>query len=382
MLRLTQEADVICFSGGLPAPELFPIDRFREACDLVLTVNGRQALQYSPTEGYAPLRRLVAQMLQPYGLRAQESNVLITTGSQQATDLIGRLLLDSGDRIVVESPTYLGALQSFDIRQPRYTVVASDEDGMLVDELAPLFRMRPKFVYVLPNYQNPTGFTLSMERRRTLVALAQEWGVPVLEDDPYSQLRYEGELIPPVIALDAAGGNGGYCGSVVYHSTFSKVLAPGLRVGWVVAPAEVIQQLVDLKQGADLHTSTLSQMVAFEVARDGFLDEHVGRLREIYGHRRDVMLQTMEAHFPEEVTWTRPKGGLFLFVTLPDHVRAKEVLVESLRRMVAFVPGEAFFPAGGGENTFRLNFSNAKPDRIEEGIRRLGAILKAFCVHN
>jgi 2-aminoadipate transaminase len=221
-----------------------------------------------------------------------------------------------------------------------------------------------------------------LERREKLVSLADSWGVPIVEDDPYSQLRYEGDPIPPLIALDAikhGGGKPGYGGSVLYHGTLSKLLAPGLRIGWVVAPHEVIQQLAALKQGIDLHTSTLTQMIAYEVARSGFLDQHIERLRAIYCHRRNVMLEAMESYLPAGVRWTRPCGGLFILVTLPSGIDAKEVLVKSLKRMVAFFPGEPFYPGGGGENTLRLNFSNAKPDRIVEGIRRLGEVLEPLC---
>jgi 2-aminoadipate transaminase len=381
MLRLTQQADVISFSGGLPAPELFPVERFRQAADLVLRVYGERALQYSPTEGYSPLRRWIASSLNRHGAGIDESNVLITTGSQQATELIGRLLIDEGDPVLVESPTYVGALQAFGVYRPRFVVVPNDADGLLVRELEPFLALEPKFLYVLPNFQNPSGTTLPLARRQDLVSLSHSWGVPVVEDDPYSQLRYEGEPIPPLLALDAQanGVERRYAGTVLYHGTLSKLLAPGLRVGWVVAASEVIQQLAALKQGVDLHTGTLAQMIAYEVAKGGFLEQHVDRLVQIYQGRRDVMLEAMEAYFPAEVRWTRPKGGLFILVTLPAGTDARDVLLESLKQMVAFVPGDSFFPTGGGENTFRLNFSNAKPDRIVEGIRRLGSALETFC---
>jgi len=382
ILKLTQQADIISFSGGLPAPELFPIERFRHAADIVLSACGQQALQYSPTEGFVPLRQLVAASLGRYGIQLGEDNVLITAGSQQALELVGRLFLDQGDRVLVESPTYVGALQALGIYRPHFTVVPSDGDGLLVDDLEPVLKTKPKFVYLLPNFQNPSGTTLSLDRRKKLVALATAWGVPIIEDDPYSQLRYEGEHISPLIALDAQQngvGRGTYDGTVLYHGTFSKSLAPGLRLGWVVAPTQVIRQLVALKQAVDLHTGTFVQMVAYEVARNGFLEQHVERLSETYRHRRDVMLAAMEDHFPAEVSWTRPQGGLFILATMPPGIDAREVLAESLKQMVAFVPGEPFFPDGGGQNTMRLNFSCAKPDRIQEGIRRLGAIIKTFC---
>ncbi len=379
MLKLTQRAGIISFSGGLPAPELFPVERFQQAADLVLRVYGQRALQYSPTEGYLPLRQWVAGSLSQSGTPVDESNVLITTGSQQATDLIGRLLIDQGDSILVESPTYVGALQAFGVYRPRFLVVPNDKDGLLVDELEPFLEAKPKFLYVLPNFQNPSGTTLTLERRQKLVSLSDSEAVPIVEDDPYGQLRYEGEPIPSLMALDAAQNCSGarcYAGNVLYHGTFSKLLAPGLRIGWVVGPPEVVRQLVRLKQGVDLHTSTLSQMIAYEVARSGFWEQHIELLRSRYRQRRDVMLEAMERYFPAGVRWTKPGGGLFIFVTLPEGVDAKDVLVESLKRMVAFAPGESFFPAGGGENSLRLNFSNAKPDGIVEGIKRLGSVLE------
>jgi 2-aminoadipate transaminase len=385
MLTLTQKADIISFSGGLPAPELFPVERFRQAAELVLTVYGKRALQYSPTEGYSPLRRWVATQLNRYGMHVDENNVLITTGSQQASELIGRLLIDQGDPILVESPTYVGALQAFGIYRPRYEVVPTDGDGLVVEALEPYLLTKPKLLYLLPNFQNPSGTTLPLVRRQQLVLLSEAHGVPIVEDDPYSRLRYEGETIPPLVALDAlqpGAKRPGIPGSVLYHGTFSKLLAPGLRIGWVVAPANVIQQLAVLKQGVDLHTGTLDQMIAYEVARSGFLDQHIERLTKIYRHRRNVMIEAMEAHFPDCVRWTRPSGGLFIFVTLPEGVIARDLLIKSLEQRVAFVPGNAFFPVGGGENTLRLNFSNAKPDRIVEGIKRLGKVLAAFCKHS
>ncbi len=382
MLTLTQKADIISFSGGLPAPELFPVERFRQAADLVLTVYGQRALQYSPTEGHSPLRRWVASQLNRHGMRVDENNVLITTGSQQASELIGRLLIDQGDPVLVESPTYVGALQAFGIYRPRYVVVPTDDDGLLVDALEPYFQAKPKLLYLLPNFQNPSGTTLPLVRREQLVRLSMVYSVPIVEDDPYSLLRYEGETLPPLLALDALRSDAvrpGVPESVLYHGTFSKLLAPGLRIGWVLAPADVIQQLAVLKQGVDLHTGTLDQMIAYEVARSGFLDQHVERLTKIYRHRRDVMLEAMTAYFPDSVQWTRPSGGLFIFVTLPQGVIARDLLIKALEQRVAFVPGNAFFPNGGGENTLRLNFSNAKPDRIVEGIKRLGKVLGTFC---
>jgi 2-aminoadipate transaminase len=306
-------------------------------------------------------------------------NVLITSGSQQALDLLGKVFINRGDRILVESPTYLGALQAWNAYGPEYVAVPFDDDGMQVDTLEEALRMGPKFIYVLPNFQNPTGVTLSLERRKALIELADRYGVPLVEDDPYGQLRYEGKHIPPVVVLDGQYRNhvgGTYHGNVIYMSTFSKTLAPGLRLAWVTAPAEVIRKLVQAKQGADLHTPTFNQMVAYETAKGGFLDQHIDKIRETYGERRLVMLKALEEHFPDGVKWTRPQGGMFLWVTLPEGMDAAELLPKAVDKMVAFVPGGPFHANGGGENTMRLNFSNAQPEMIREGISRLGQVLK------
>ncbi len=385
LLKLTEQPNVISFAGGLPAPEMFPVEEFRRASEKVLSEFGSRALQYGPTEGYLPLRKLIVEQMARYGIHAKEDNVLLTSGSQQALDVIGRLLINPGDKILTERPTYLGALQAWAAYQARYVTVPIDQDGMRTDLLSEALRSGPKFMYILPNFQNPGGVTLSLERRMKLIQMSEEQGVPIVEDDPYGQLRYSGEHLPPLVVLDcqnlesrACDGHGYYEGNVIYTSTFSKTLAPGLRLGWIVAPVEVIKRCVQAKQGMDLHTSTIIQMIAYEVARDGFLEQHVRRIRQIYAHRRDVMLDAMQRYFPEEVQWTRPAGGLFLWAWLPATMDAADVLAVAVEtQRVAFVPGNAFYPDGSGRNTMRLNFSNASPEMIEEGIRRLGAVLKA-----
>jgi 2-aminoadipate transaminase len=379
LLKLTEQGDIISFAGGLPAPELFPVERVAEAAERVLHEHGRQALQYSTTEGYRPLREMLARHTARYSLHITADNVLITSGSQQALDLIGKVFINPGDRILTESPTYLGALQAWNAYGAEYVTMRTDAHGMVTDELEAALRTGPKFMYVLPNFQNPGGTTLTLARRRRLVALADHYGVPIVEDDPYGQLRFEGEHLPPVAVLDERSlhrGEFSYSGNVIYLSTFSKILAPGLRLGWVVASPEVIAKLSQAKQGADLHTSTFTQMLAYEVAKGGFLDVHVRRLREVYKDRRDIMLEAMQEHFPADVSWTRPQGGLFLWVTLPESVDATQLLVKAIEHKVAFVPGAAFHPFGDGKNTFRLNFSNATPEAIREGIARLGEVLR------
>lgn len=385
LLKLTEQPDIISFAGGLPAPDVFPVKEFREACNRVLEEQGAQALQYSTTEGYRPLREMIARHTGRYSVKVTADHILITSGSQQALDFIGRLFLNRGDYVVVESPTYLGALQALNAYGAQYISVPSDEHGMIVDHLEEALRIGPKFIYVLPNFQNPSGSTLSEERRRRLVLLADQYGVPIVEDDPYGQLRYDGEHIPSVVYLDnhyRNDGEGEYAGNVIYLSTFSKLLSPGLRLAWVIAPPQVIRKLVMTKQAADLHTSSFNQYVAYEVAKGGFLDEHVKVIRATYKQRRDVMLEMMEEMFPREVRWTRPLGGMFLWGMMPEGVDAAEVLKVAIERKVAFVPGAAFHPNGGGENTMRLNFSFSSPETIREGITRLGVTMKEILKKN
>jgi 2-aminoadipate transaminase len=378
LLKLTERPDIISFGGGLPAPEVFPLKEFKDACNFVLDNYGAQALQYGTTEGYLPLREMIARHAGRYSVAVKPENILITSGSQQALDFIGRLFLNRGDYIVVESPTYLGALQAWNAYGAQYISVPMDENGMIVDELEKALRIGPKFIYVLPNFQNPTGATLSLERRQRIVELADKYGVPIVEDDPYGQLRYEGEHLPSLVYLDSQyrGDDGTYTGNVIYLSTFSKLLAPGIRLAWVVAPEQVIKRLVHTKQAADLHTATFNQMVAYEVGKGGFLDEHVKVIRSVYKERRDVMLETMEEIWPSSTSWTRPLGGMFLWGILPENMNATELIKKAIDRKVAFVPGEAFHANGGGKNTMRLNFSYSSPDVIREGTTRLGLLLR------
>jgi 2-aminoadipate transaminase len=379
LLKYAEQPDIISFAGGLPAPEVFPLKEFKDACNVVLAEHGAQALQYSTTEGYLPLREMIARHASRYMVEVTPDNILITSGSQQALDFVGRLFVNRGDWIVVESPTYLGALQAWNAYGAQYIPVPMDEQGMIVDRLEEALRYGPKFIYVLPNFQNPSGFTLSLERRKKVIELADKYGVPIVEDDPYGQLRYEGENIPSLVHLDSEfRGYDGECysGNVIYLSTFSKLLAPGLRLAWVIAPEEVIRKLVITKQAADLHTASFNQYVAYEVGKGGFLDEHVNYIRAVYKERRDVMLEMMDEMFPPEVHWTHPEGGMFLWGIMPEHMDAAEVLKIALKRKVAFVPGGAFHATGGGLNTMRLNFSYSNPDTIREGITRLGVTLK------
>ena len=378
LLKYTEKPDIISFAGGLPAPNVFPVEEFAAACERVLHEQGAAALQYSTTEGYLPLREMIARHSANYGIKITPENVLITSGSQQALDLLGKIFIDPGDRILVESPTYLGAIQAWKTYGAEFITVPMDNDGMNTDYLEEALLAGPKFIYVLPNFQNPTGVTLSLERRHRLFELADQYGVPIVEDDPYGQLRFEGEHLPSIVVLDSQFRDDNtpcYRGNVIYLSTFSKTLAPGIRLGWVIAPPEVIRKLVEAKQGSDLHTATFNQMVAYEVSRGGFLDRHIHLIRKVYGERRDLMFAAMDRFFPPGVDWTHPQGGLFLWGTMPTYIDAGDLLTACLERKVAFVPGEPFHPDGGGKNTMRINFSNATHGEIQEGISRIGSTI-------
>jgi 2-aminoadipate transaminase len=381
LLKLTERPDVISFGGGMPAPEIFPYEEVRLACERILNENGDKALQYGTTEGYNPLRQMIIKEATKNGQCCDLDNILVTSGSQQALDLLGKIFINPGDNILVESPTYLGALQAWNAYGAEYVVVKSDEHGMLPDSLEEGLRNNPKFMYVLPNFQNPTGITFSLERREKVVELADKYGVPIIEDDPYGQLRFEGENLPSLIKLDArmrGQENCRYDGNVIYLSTFSKILAPGIRLAWVIAPPEAVSKIVQAKQGADLNTSTFNQLMAYEVGKDGFISRHVEKIRAVYHERRDVMLDALDEHSPKNVHWTHPEGGLFLWVTLPEGNDAADLMKEALKQNVAFVPGSSFHPLGGGENTIRLNFSFCNPLTINEGIARLGVVFKTF----
>jgi 2-aminoadipate transaminase len=368
ILKVTAQPEVISFAGGLPAPESFPVARVQEATTSVLQHGGARALQYGPTEGVLPLREWVALEMTRRGTSATADQVLITTGSQQALDLLGKLFIDPGSEVAVEEPSYLGALQAWSVYQADYLTSSMDERGIVPEAFDRTLAHRPKLAYVLPNFQNPTGVSLSLERRREVAALARKHGVLLVEDDPYGKLRFHGEELPCLHSF--APDN------TLYLSTFSKTVAPGLRVAWVVGPQEIISRLAQLKQASDLHTSTLNQWIIHEVVKDGFLDTHIPFIRQLYAERCHAMLQALESYMPEGVHWTRPDGGMFLWVTLPEGMNAETLLLRAVEHKVAFVPGAPFFPQGGGQNTLRLNFTNATLERIQEGIMRLARVLE------
>ena len=372
LLKFAQIPDIISFAGGLPAPEVFPVREFRESSSFVLEESPERALQYGTTEGFLPLRRYLADKVSKYGVPAVPENILLTNGSQQALDLLGKIFLSPGDTVLTEAPTYLGALQAWNAYEPRFVTVPLDDEGMQVDKLEEVLQREPvKFVYVLPNFHNPAGTTMPLARREKLVEIAARNNVFIVEDDPYGELRFEGEDIAPIISLHKE--------NTIYLGTFSKTLAPGIRLGWVIAPEIVMDRLVQAKQGADLHTSTFVQMLAYDIASRGILKRHVRLIRDVYCERRDVMLEAMEAHFPKNVSWTRPKGGLFLWVRCPEGIDTESLLRAALEEKVAFVPGFAFFPDGSGRNALRLNFSAMAPDKIRLGIERLGSVIQREC---
>jgi 2-aminoadipate transaminase len=371
LLKFTMIPDMISFAGGLPAPEAFPVRDFQDACSWVLGHDAERALQYGPTEGFAPLKDYLIEAMRRYELPAGRRNLLFTNGSQQALDLIGRVFIDKGDKIITGRPTYLGAIQAWNVYGPEYVTVPLDDDGMRIDELEKALEANPnaRFIYVLPNFHNPAGTTLPLDRRHRLVELAAKYGAFIIEDDPYGELRFEGEDIIPICALHKE--------NTLYLSTFSKTLAPSLRLGWIVAPGTIIAKLVQAKQGADLHTSSLVQHLAYDICQRGLIRAHVRKIRTVYRERRDTMLAAMEEHFPEGVTWTRPQGGLFLWARMPEFLDANELLEIAVEEKVAFVPGNAFYPGGSdGRSCMRLNFSYSSPDIIEEGIGRLGRAIK------
>ncbi len=376
LLKLTQQPDIISFAGGLPAPELFPLREVGEACRYVLREHGAQALQYGTTEGYLPLREWLATSMHKYGVPAVPNNVLLTNGSQQALDLIGKVFINRGDYVITSRPTYLGAIQAWNAYGARYHTVNLDDDGMVVEEIEQAYQKvladsgrPPKFIYVLPNFHNPAGTTLSLERRAQLAEVATRLNLPIVEDDPYGALRFEGEDLPPVCTFVPE--------RTIYLGTFSKTLAPGLRLGWIVCPEVLMQRFVMAKQGADLHTGTFAQYIANDICQRGILKPHIQRIRRVYKERRDTMLDALAEFWPEGCTWTRPQGGLFLWAQVPEPINTLELFERAIEEKVAYVPGVNFYPnADGGYNAMRLNFSYSDPETIVEGIRRLGNAIK------
>ncbi|MFZ6734400.1 PLP-dependent aminotransferase family protein [Undibacterium sp. Ji42W] len=368
ILKVTMRPEVISFAGGLPSPETFPVERMRAAFDKVLTQQGKSALQYGPTDGYAPLREFLANSLSTNDSTILPDQIMMVSGSQQGLDLLGKVLVDEGSKVLVETPSYLGALQAFSVYRPEFESVDTDDNGLIPASVAAK-GAGARLMYALPNFQNPTGRTLSVERRYELVETCARMGIPLVEDNPYGDLCYSGEPLPKMLNMNPGG--------VIYMGSFSKVLTPGIRLGYVVGPTPLIRKLEQAKQAADLHTAQLTQMVVFEVIKDGFLSEHIPTIRTLYAKQCNAMLEAMSRHFPEGVRWTKPEGGMFIWVTLPEHMDSKQLLDEAIQQNVAFVPGGPFYANNPEKNTLRLSFVTVSPGRINEGIEKLGKLIKA-----
>lgn len=370
LLKVTEHPEIISFAGGLPAPELFPVDAIAQAHAQVFAEEAAAALQYSTTEGCSSLREWIASRLRLQAVAATADRVMITTGSQQGIDLVSKIFLEPGDAVVVENPCYLAAIQTFSGYEASFIPIDSDDEGMRVDELEEVLKhSRLKLIYVVSDFSNPKGTTLSYERRLKLIELSARYRIPILEDNPYSELRYEGQGPPSLGALDIEG-------LVIQLGSFSKTLSPGMRLGWLIASEEVFQNAVIAKQAADLHTSTVQQRAAARLLQTFDYDGHIQRLCKVYGERCQTMRSAIEQYFPQDVKATRPEGGLFIWVELPERISAEELFSSAVAEHVAFVPGTSFFACESKQNFMRLNFSNQQPEMIEEGIKRIGSVLK------
>jgi 2-aminoadipate transaminase len=374
LMAITARPEVISLAGGLPDTSTFPPESFAAQMTRIAHESSAEALQYGPTEGFEETKECIAEVMAAEGMSPDTDDLIVTTGGQQAIDLVCKTLIDPGDPVICEAPTYPGAVPTFCSYEADVIQVATDDDGMRIDELERVLDRlagegrRPKFIYSVPSFQNPAGVTLSEERRRRLVEIAREREVLVCEDNPYGLLRFEGEPRTPLYALD--GGD-----YVLYLGTFSKILSPGIRIGWLAAPPPVMEKIVLGKQAADLCTSTLTQHFVREYFAEGRWREYVESLVDLYRVRRDAMLEALERHFPEQAEWTRPEGGLFVWATLPDYIDTTDLLAKALRENVAFVPGRAAYADGRGAHEMRLNFSASGEDEIREGIRRIGKVV-------
>ncbi|WP_027179917.1 PLP-dependent aminotransferase family protein [Maridesulfovibrio bastinii] len=373
ILKVTEDPSIISFAGGLPNPELFPVEAMRKAASDVLAESGKEVLQYSTTEGYQPLRKFIADRYKSEkGIEVDPEDILLTTGSQQCLDLLGKVFLNSGDRVIIERPGYLGAIQSFSFFQPEFVTVGLENDGPDLNELEKILAMdKVKMFYAVPNFQNPSGLTYSAEKRKAVAELMAESDTLFIEDDPYGELRFMGEHQTPL-------SKGYLKDNCVLLGSFSKIAAPGFRLGWVVAESEVRDKLVIAKQASDLHTSTVSQRIMYRFMKDNDIDAHIEKIRERYRRQRETMVECIEKYFPEGVEITKPEGGMFLWITLPEGMSSMDLLDTAVAHKVAFVPGRPFYVDGSGENTFRLNFSNSDEEHIEEGIKRMADCLKDF----
>jgi len=369
ILKVTEDPEIISFAGGLPNPKYFPVQEVAKAAKMVLSECGEAALQYSTTEGYLPLREMIADRYAKKGVKVSASEILITNGSQQALDLLGKVFLNKGDGVILERPTYLAAIQSFGFFEPKFRSIPLQEDG--VDPMAlerALSKGDSKLFYSVPNFQNPTGITYSSDKLRAVAEKLRDCSTIFIEDNPYGDLRFMGEDRPSMK---------NYLGeSAVLLGSFSKIVAPGVRLGWVCACEEIMEKLIVAKQASDLHSNYLCQRILHQYLKDNDIERHITKIRKAYKEQRDFMVQTMQETFPEDVSFTRPEGGMFLWVTLSEGMSSLDLFNRAIKEKVAFVPGLAFYADGGGSNTMRLNFSNSDNQRIFEGITRLGKVIK------
>ena len=372
LLKLTARPEIISFAGGLPAPELFPVKEIAQVSHDLVLKEGQKLLQYATTEGRPTLwEKIAKRMTEKYGTPVDMNDILITTGSQQCLDFAGKLFLDPGDVVLCESPSYLGALNAFNAYQPVFKEVPTDGEGIIPEELDKILATTPKckFIYVIPDFQNPTGICWSLERRKKFIEVINKYDLPVFEDNPYGELRYRGESFPTLKSMDTKG-------LVSFLGTFSKIFCPGLRLGWIAGPHTIVEKFVMIKQSADLHTSNFDQGVADAYMDTYDLDAHVKEIVELYGHRRDLILKTMEEEFPEGVEFTRPDGGLFLWVTVPEGVSARKVFDKCIEQKVAAVIGDAFYPNDKTDRSMRVNYSCMPDDKIVEGVKRMAKAIK------
>ncbi|MFZ5944400.1 MAG: PLP-dependent aminotransferase family protein [Bacillota bacterium] len=374
ILKLIQQPDMISFGGGMPSSDAFPMDEVKEIISEIIGSADTNILQYSSSEGYQPLREFIAGWLGEKGIRATADEVLILSGSQQGIDLAAKAFLNTGDKVIVENPTYLAALQIFKTYEAQFTIAEVDSEGVSIDSLKQALSKEQdaaKLLYLVPTFQNPTGLTMSETRRKEVINLVKDYNITVVEDDPYGSLNYTGESIPALKSFDQNGQS-------VYLGSFSKIISPGLRVGYAVAPKEILNKMIIGKQATDVHTSNLSQMIVYEFCKRGLLEPHINKIIAAYKEKRDLMLKCMEEYFPAEVTWTKPAGGLFIWARLPEGVSSTDLLQQAVKEKVAFIPGNSFYATGGGENTIRLNFSNASKADIEKGIQKLGGVINNY----
>lgn len=371
LLKLTQKPEIISFAGGLPAAELFPVEEMIHISKEVIEKHGSKALQYGPTEGYQPLREAIAKRMEKVSVHITANDVLVTSGSQQGLDFAAKIFIDPGDVIIVEKPSYLGAINAFKAYEPKFIDIELEDDGMNMEELEGILENTEniKYIYVIPDFQNPSGKTWSLEKRKKLVELANKYDIIIIEDNPYGELRFEGELLPAIKHFDTEG-------RVVFFGTFSKIFCPGLRLGWVAASPEILNKFILVKQGADLQSSTISQIEVATFLENYDIEEHIEKIKETYLRRRNLMLKVMDDEFPKGVKYTRPQGGLFTWVELPDYINTRDLAVKALEKNVAFVPGGSFFANGGNEHCMRLNYSAMGDERIVEGMKRLAQVIK------